>query len=186
MKLPRLVILLALALAGATVSSGSAYAAHDFFGHHDVRLRRRPRLRRRQHRRCRTPWPALTGTPTARSRRSPAPRFRSAARDRAPGCPRRAPSSSRATGATCSRSTPRATRSRCCDSASTACRSRSAAPCPPAAANPLSIAVSGDLVYVANAGASEPNVTGFLLAPNGSPVPAAGLDRLAARRLGPG
>jgi 6-phosphogluconolactonase (cycloisomerase 2 family) len=38
---------------------------------------------------------------------------------------------------------------------------------------PLSIAVSGNLVYVANAGASAPNITGFTLAPNGSlnPLP---------------
>jgi 6-phosphogluconolactonase (cycloisomerase 2 family) len=38
---------------------------------------------------------------------------------------------------------------------------------------PLSIAVSGKLVYVANAGASAPNITGFTLAPNGSldPLP---------------
>jgi len=37
---------------------------------------------------------------------------------------------------------------------------------------PLSIAVSGNLVYVANSG-SEPNVTGFLLSPNGTlnPLP---------------
>ena len=39
---------------------------------------------------------------------------------------------------------------------------------------PLSIAVSGNLVYVANAGASEPNVTGFLLAPNGTLYPLPG------------
>jgi 6-phosphogluconolactonase (cycloisomerase 2 family) len=38
---------------------------------------------------------------------------------------------------------------------------------------PLSIAVSGNLVYVANAGGTVPNVTGFLLAPNGTlnPLP---------------
>jgi 6-phosphogluconolactonase (cycloisomerase 2 family) len=38
---------------------------------------------------------------------------------------------------------------------------------------PVSVAVSGDLVYVANAGASEPNVTGFRLSANGAlyPVP---------------
>lgn len=39
---------------------------------------------------------------------------------------------------------------------------------------PLSIAVSGNLVYVANAGASAPNVTGFLLAPNGILFPLPG------------
>jgi 6-phosphogluconolactonase (cycloisomerase 2 family) len=39
---------------------------------------------------------------------------------------------------------------------------------------PLSIAVSGSLVYVANAGASEPNVTGFQLAPNGTLYPLPG------------
>ncbi len=39
---------------------------------------------------------------------------------------------------------------------------------------PLSIAVSGNLVYVANAGGSEPNVTGFQLAPNGALHPLAG------------
>jgi 6-phosphogluconolactonase len=46
-------------------------------------------------------------------------------------------------------------------------------PVPSGGSEPLSIAVSGDLVYVANAGASAPNVTGFTLAPNGvlSPLP---------------
>lgn len=39
---------------------------------------------------------------------------------------------------------------------------------------PLSIAVSGNLVYVANAGASAPNTTGFVLAPNGSLKPLPG------------
>jgi 6-phosphogluconolactonase len=39
---------------------------------------------------------------------------------------------------------------------------------------PLSIAISGNLVYVTNAGASEPNVSGFLLAPNGTLHPLAG------------
>ncbi len=39
---------------------------------------------------------------------------------------------------------------------------------------PLSIAVSGNLVYVANAGASAPNITGFILAPNGSLKPLPG------------
>ena len=51
---------------------------------------------------------------------------------------------------------------------------------------PLSIAVSGNLVYVANAAGSEPNVTGFRLSPGGVALPAARLDRLAARRLGTG
>ena len=60
------------------------------------------------------------------------------------------------------------------------------APVSSGGSEPLSIAVSGNLVYVANAGASAPNVTGFLLAPNGVAVPAAELDRLAARRLGSG
>lgn len=46
-------------------------------------------------------------------------------------------------------------------------------PVPSGGGEPLSIAVSGDLVYVANAGASAPNITGFTLAPNGSlnPLP---------------
>jgi 6-phosphogluconolactonase len=39
---------------------------------------------------------------------------------------------------------------------------------------PLSIAVSGDLVYVANAGASAPNVTGFLLSRGGALYPLPG------------
>jgi 6-phosphogluconolactonase len=39
---------------------------------------------------------------------------------------------------------------------------------------PLSIAVSGNLVYVANAGASSPNVTGFRLSPGGSLYPLPG------------
>jgi 6-phosphogluconolactonase len=39
---------------------------------------------------------------------------------------------------------------------------------------PVSIAVSGDLVYVANAGASETNITGFHLNPDGSLYPLPG------------
>ena len=47
------------------------------------------------------------------------------------------------------------------------------APVSSGGSEPLSIAVSGNLVYVANAGASAPNITGFILAPNGSlnPLP---------------
>jgi 6-phosphogluconolactonase len=47
------------------------------------------------------------------------------------------------------------------------------APVASGGSEPLSIAVSGNLVYVANAGASAPNITGFTLAPNGSlnPLP---------------
>jgi 6-phosphogluconolactonase len=41
------------------------------------------------------------------------------------------------------------------------------APVPSGGSEPLSIAVSGNLVYVANAGASAPNVTGFLLSGGG-------------------
>ena len=47
------------------------------------------------------------------------------------------------------------------------------APVSSGGSDPVSIAVSGNLVYVANAGASEPNVTGFYLAPWRCPVPAA-------------
>jgi 6-phosphogluconolactonase len=45
-------------------------------------------------------------------------------------------------------------------------------PVPSGGTEPLSIAISSDLVYVANSGA-EPNVTGFILSPNGtlSPLP---------------
>ena len=47
------------------------------------------------------------------------------------------------------------------------------APVPSGGSEPLSMAVSGNLVYVANAGVSSPNVTAFILAPNGSlnPLP---------------
>ena len=41
------------------------------------------------------------------------------------------------------------------------------APVPSGGSDPVSIAVAGNLVYVANAGASEPNVTGFRLGWNG-------------------
>ena len=119
----------------------------------------------------RTPSPALTGTPTARSPRSPAPRFPPAAPDPAPGWPRRARSSFRATDATCSRSTPRATRSRCCGLGSGGVPQPVGAPVSSGGSDPVSIAVSGNLVYVANAGASEPNVTGFYLAPWGALYP---------------
>ncbi len=47
------------------------------------------------------------------------------------------------------------------------------APVPSGGSEPLSVAVSGDLVYVANAGSTETNVTGFRLSPDGdlSPLP---------------
>ncbi len=46
-------------------------------------------------------------------------------------------------------------------------------PVPSGGGEPLSVAVSGDLVYVANAGSTETNVTGFRLSPDGdlSPLP---------------
>jgi 6-phosphogluconolactonase len=44
-------------------------------------------------------------------------------------------------------------------------------PVPSGGSDPVSIAVSGNLVYVANAGAGEPNVTGFFLSPNGTLYP---------------
>lgn len=50
---------------------------------------------------------------------------------------------------------------------------------------PLSIAVSGNLVYVANAGASAPNITGFILAPNGSLNPLPGSTVLLPAGSGP-
>ncbi len=83
MKLPRLVILLALALAGVTVSSASCprNARADISGHPcDPPSSATPTSTTTLP--YRTPWPASTGTPTARSRRSPALRFRSAARAR--------------------------------------------------------------------------------------------------------
>jgi 6-phosphogluconolactonase (cycloisomerase 2 family) len=44
---------------------------------------------------------------------------------------------------------------------------------PSGGSEPLSVAISGDLVYVANAGSTETNVTGFRLSPDGdlSPLP---------------
>ena len=48
------------------------------------------------------------------------------------------------------------------------------APVSSGGSEPLSIAVSGDLVYVANAGAPATNVTGFRLAPDGALYPLAG------------
>ena len=176
MKLPRLVILLALALAGAR-----------------GRIRQLPTARRHAHSNATSRIlvvghayvndnTAVSNTVAGFDRHadgsltpipgSPFPAG-GAGSGAGPALTGRA-SSSRATGATCSRSTPPATRSRCCDSASAACRSRSALPCPRVAANPLSIAVSGNLVYVANAGASAPNVTGFILAPDGRLYPLPG------------
>src|SRR6202167_1536764 len=44
-------------------------------------------------------------------------------------------------------------------------------PVPSGGSDPVSIAVSGDLVYVANAGSGETDVTGFRLAANGALYP---------------
>ena len=109
-----------------------------------------------------------TGTPTARLPPNPGPRSRPAAPAPAPGSPPRARSRSRRTAGSCSPPTPAATRSRYCGSGPTA-RSAwcQAASSPPAALLPVSIAVHGSLVYVANAGTGGSNYTGFRLGRDG-------------------
>ncbi len=52
--------------------------------------------------------------------------------------------------------------------------------------DPVSIAVSGNLVYVANAGAGAPNVTGFHLAPWGTLYPLPGSTVTLPEGSGPG
>jgi len=52
--------------------------------------------------------------------------------------------------------------------------------------DPVSIAVSGNLVYVANAGAGGTNVTGFILTPSGGLYPLAGSTVALPEGSGPG
>ena len=54
--------------------------------------------------------------------------------------------------------------------------------CPQAASLPVSIAVHGSLVYVANAGPADSNYTGFRLASWGSLTPSTGSDGSTACR----
>ena len=70
---------------------------------------------------------------------------------RGPGL-RRARSRSRRTAGSCSPSTRAATRSRCCGSTGRLAAARAAASVPSGGILPVSIAVHGNLVYVANAG----------------------------------
>ena len=67
------------------------------------------------------------------------------------------------TAATCSPSTPAATRSRCCGSSRTATAAGRGSPVASGGVEPVSIAVHGSLVYVANVGTGGSNYTGFTL-----------------------
>jgi 6-phosphogluconolactonase len=193
MKLPRLVVLLALALAGAAVSSASAYASPGSFDHHQFHSNHRhPSFPRRPHR----PFPPPPHPPivvghayvddnTAGSNTVAGyDRHADGSLTPIPGSPFPAGGVGSGAGLPSQGAIQLSSDGRYLLAVDAASSQISVlrlgfngvpqpvgSPEPSGGSEPLSIAVSGNLVYVANAGASEPNVTGFVLAPDGALYP---------------
>jgi 6-phosphogluconolactonase len=171
MKLPRLVIPLALALAGATASSAGAHAAPGVFG----------------HRASFVVGHAYVNDNTAGSNTVAGfDRHADGSLTPIPGSPFSAGGAGAGAGLPSQGALQLSSDGRyllAVDAASnqiSVLRLNSdgvpkpvGAPVSSGGSEPLSIAVSGNLVYVANAGAGATNVTGFVLAPDGalSPLP---------------
>ncbi len=169
MKLPRLVILLALALAGAAISSSSALAAPGFFGHH---------------------WSFVVGHAyvddnTAVSNTVAGfDRHADGSLTPIPGSPFPTGGAGSGAGLASQGAIQLSSDGRYLLAVDAASNQISVlrlgfngvpqpvgSPVPSGGSDPVSIAVSGDLVYVANAGSGETDVTGFRLAANGALYP---------------
>jgi 6-phosphogluconolactonase len=165
MKPPRLAILLTLALAGASVSSASAAATPFFFGHHA---------------------PVVVGHVYVNDNTAGSNtvagfnRHVDGSLTAIPGSPFPAGGAGSGAGLASQGAIQLSSDGRyllAVDAASnqisvlrlgfTGVPQPVGAPVSSGGSDPVSIAVSGDLVYIANAGASEPNVTGFRLGWNG-------------------
>ncbi len=172
MKLPRLVILLALTLAGATVSSASASAAPFFFGHHHER-------EHQPERESFVVGHAYVNDNTAGSNTVAGfDRHADGSLTPIPGSPFPTGGVGSGAGLASQGAIQLSSDGRYLLAVDAASNQISVlglgfggvpqpvgAPVSSGGSDPVSIAVSGNLVYVANAGASEPNVTGFALAP---------------------
>src|SRR5271167_1289677 len=164
MKLPRLVILLALSAAGTAVSSGSAYA-HDFRDHH----------------RSFVVGHAYVNDNTAVSNTVAGfDRHADGSLTPIPGSPFLTGGAGSGAGLASQGAIQLSSDGRYLLAVDAASNQISVlrlrfdgvpqpvgAPVPSGGIDPVSITVSGNLVYVANAGPGEPNVTGFYLAPWG-------------------
>ncbi len=166
MKLPRLVILLALALAGAAVASGSAASADPFFfGHHASFVVGHAYVNDNT---------AVSNTVAGFDRHA------DGSLTPIPGSPFPAAGAGSGAGLASQGAIQLSSDGRyllAVDAASneisvlrlgfTGVPQPVGAPVSSGGSDPVSIAVAGNLVYVANASASEPNVTGFRLGWNG-------------------
>jgi 6-phosphogluconolactonase len=166
MKLPRLAILLTLALAGASVSSGSAAAAPSFFGHHYPPI---------------VVGHAYVNDNTAGSNTVAGfDRHADGSLTPIPGSPFPAGGAGSGTGLASQGAIQLSSDGRYLLAVDASSNQISVlrlgfagvpqpvgSPVSSGGSDPVSIAVSGNLVYVANAGVAEPNVTGFRLAWNG-------------------
>src|SRR5271156_5912277 len=175
MKLPRLVVLLALALAGATVSAGSAYAAPGSRGHHGPT----------GHRASFVVGHAYVNDNTAVSNTVAGfDRHADGSLTPIPGSPFPTGGAGSGAGLASPGAIPRSRDGHYLLTVDAASNQISVlrlgfdgvpqpvgAPVSSGGSDPVSIAVSGNLVYRANAGSSEPNVTGFYLAPWGALYP---------------
>jgi 6-phosphogluconolactonase len=168
MKLPRLVMLAALATAGTMVSSGSAYAAphSHFFGHHASSVVGHAYLDDNT---------ATSNTLAGFDRHS------DGSLTPIPGSPFTAGGAGLGAGLASQGAIELSSDGRYLLAVDAGSNQISVlrlgdsgvpkpvgTPVSSGGSEPLSIAVSGDLVYVANAGAGETNLTGFRLAPNGA------------------
>jgi 6-phosphogluconolactonase len=192
MKLPRLVILLALALAGATVSSASAYASPGFGHHPSFRGGHHPSFPGPPHPPFPVPPPAPIVVGQAYVNDNTAGENTIASFDRnadgsltpIPGSPFPAGGAGSAVGLASQGALQLSSDGRYLLAVDASSNQISVmrlgiggvpqpvgAPVPSGGSDPVSIAVSGNLVYVANAGADDTNITGFILAPNGALYP---------------
>jgi 6-phosphogluconolactonase len=190
MKLPRAVILTALALAGALVSSGSAYAAPTFFDHHGT-------------------FPGQFGSAVvghAYVDDNTAGKNTVAGFDRhadgtltpIPGSPFTIGGAGLGKGLASQGAIQLSSDGRFLLAVDAGSNQISVSrlgfdgvpqpvgpPVSSGGSEPVSIAVSGSLVYVANAGATETNITGFWLAPWGALYPIPGSTVALAAGSGP-
>jgi 6-phosphogluconolactonase len=166
MKLPRVVVLSALALAGTTVPSGAAYAAPTLFDHHASGV---------------VGHVYLNDNTAGENTVAGFDRHADGSLSPTPGSPFDAGGAGLGTGLASQGAIQLSSDGRFLLAVDAGSNQVSAlrlgshgvpspvgAPVSSGGSEPVSIAVAGDLVYVANAGAGETDVTGFRLSPSGA------------------
>jgi 6-phosphogluconolactonase len=171
MKLPRLVMLTALATAAVMVSSGSAYAAHDSFGHHASFVVGHAYVDDNT---------AVSNTVAGFDRHAdgsltpiPGSPFSIGGAGSGAGLPSQGAIQLSSDGRYLLAVDAKSNQISVLRLGFNGVPQPVGSPVSSGGIEPLSIAVSGNLVYVANSG-SEPNVTGFLLSRNGALYPLPG------------